>query len=122
MVGWFSSPADGSKARTHQPILLFTRYLWEAAKNVLFLVAGPLRGGAKRVHAAKVKGDFPMATKPRGGGAKGLIGWATQKITFFAVPNFNFLVFFSGSNTLQLFFWFVGLFKINMHFYILCLL
>ena len=60
-------------------------------KKVLFLVAGPLRGGggAKRVcHQGKktffnVRKKVPIATKPREGGAKGLSG-RVKKRTFFA--------------------------------------
>ena len=61
----------------------------EAAKQFFFLVAGPLGGGvAKRVcnwgkkYFFNVKKKVPMATKPRGGGAKGPIGRATKKRTF----------------------------------------
>ena len=62
----------------------------EAAKKVLFLVAGPLREG-EGLNGCATKDIFyarknvPMATKPRrGGGAKGLSGGATKKRTFFA--------------------------------------
>ena len=61
----------------------------EAAKKVLFLGAGPLRGGwGLNGCATKEKRTFfnvrkkvPKASRP-GGGAKGLSGRATKKITF----------------------------------------
>ena len=74
----------------------------EAAKKVLFLVAGPLRGGEVNGCATKEKRTFfnvrkkvPMATKPRGGGAKGLSGRATKKITFCGFPYSRGIFFFS---------------------------
>ena len=68
----------------------FSHLVRKAAKKVLFLVTGPLRG---RGCATKEKRFFLMKGKKflwplsrGGGGAKGLRGRATKKITFFALP------------------------------------
>ena len=70
----------------------YTSYiLWEAAKKVIFLVAGPLRGGGLNGCATKEKITFfnirkkvPMATKPGGGGLKALVAGPLRKELFFA--------------------------------------
>ena len=59
----------------------------EAAKIILFLVAGPLRGGGrlnrcatkKKITFFNVGKKVPKATKPRGGGLKALVAGPLRK-------------------------------------------
>ena len=54
----------------------------EAAKKVLFLVAGPLRGGGRAWPLKKV--PFPLSS--RGGGGKALVVRPLKKELFLRLP------------------------------------
>ena len=74
-----------------------SRQLREAAKKVLLLVAGPIRGGGgltgvplRKFFFFNVRKKVPMTTKQRGR-AKGLSGRAIKKRTFFTQErNFHY--------------------------------
>ena len=65
--------------------------IWEAAKKVLFLVAGLLRGGKGKKTFFIVRKKVPMATKPTGGGGlKALLAGPLRKeLSFFAASLYH---------------------------------